>query len=68
MPDQNVTKLLADYHAAVESFEAASKVLLERFESRELPTPAEVSAEESARARLIVARQLLWGAWSRDRK
>jgi hypothetical protein len=67
MSDKNATKTLADYHAAVQVFEHTTTALRRRIETREMPTVAETSAEESARERLVVTRNLMWAAWGGGR-
>ena len=56
-------RLLSDYHAASEPFDAASATLIAHLSTGTAPTPTEIHIEEVTRARLLVARKLLWSAW-----
>ncbi len=60
-PEQE--RLLDSYAAAVLAFNAASAVLILHLAENSLPTAAQISTEEKARAAVVTARQKLWALY-----
>ena len=57
--------LFAEYGAAVLTFNTASASLILHLAAKSVPTNAEITAEENARAAVVAARRKLWAVYEK---